>query len=269
MILPVSLLVMLAFGYLFRADCQNQGAGPVTFYQYEVSDTTKWHPEYFIIVYPDLRITFRFPDEEDRTGVANIFFQRKETGIIHQLDTIKNNRRYYHLLTSGNYDAILLYNNGKYIRYNDIVIDKNIETEVDMTKLSIHPLDSESQHWLTMRSFISIIGEKRVIRKNYTMSSENIIRGYVFGEIGGHREGIALWDTLVRLVIDDNYILVAQPAFDGYFEIDVDEDSDQTIRFNNGSHESEAINLPANCGILLVLRESESIKKNGIGTYLR
>ena len=46
------------------------------------SDTSKWHPKKFYVIYTDKRITFRFPYEKEQSGVRNLLFLNKETGKI-------------------------------------------------------------------------------------------------------------------------------------------------------------------------------------------
>jgi hypothetical protein len=133
-------------------------------------DTDKWHPAAFYVVYPDMRLEFKLPCEEDQSGVANLLFRNKETGDIHLLDTIKNDERYYNPL-SGKYDVILLYNNGKYVVYKDVVFEKGVTAEVDMEHLDIQPSDTNSRYWLTLRSFL----ESRIRRLRITNRSNPLI----------------------------------------------------------------------------------------------
>jgi hypothetical protein len=62
--------------------------GKDTVWQSFIADTGKWHPETFYIVYPDLKMTFDLPYEDDRSGVANLLFIDKNTGGVRLLDTV-------------------------------------------------------------------------------------------------------------------------------------------------------------------------------------
>lgn len=203
----------------------------------ENADEDKWHPENFYIVYPDMKLTFELPYEKDRSGVANLLF-REKGGTIHLLDTIKNNGRYYNRL-SGKYDAILLYNNGKYIVCDDVVFEKDVDSQIDMEKLSVQPADSDSQQWLTLRKFTdSIGGRERVFIKKAV--SERKMRGYLLIE-----DGFA-----------SNYPLVGRKecTFDGYFEVDPDDETDTlTLEFFCIGHNFEHLAVEANSGIFYIL----------------
>ena len=104
-------------------------------------DTTKWHPKEFIIINLDMKVTFKLPFEADKSGVRNLFFQSKKSGKILMLDEEKVGRsepRSYTKFDNGKYNAFLLYNNGKYIKYNNIEFSDSSSINVDLTKFIPH-----------------------------------------------------------------------------------------------------------------------------------
>ena len=154
-------------------------------------DTSRWHPEEFRIIYPDMKITFNLPLEKDKSGVRNLFFQSTETGNIIMLDEeIKGPEpRSYTKFDYCKYNMILLYNNGKYIKYDNIEFKKNSSIDIDLTKSVLCDPDSQSKELLTMRAFNTVIGDsKRMMKidkdeKTIASSDSGIeIRGYVFAE---------------------------------------------------------------------------------------
>jgi len=211
------------------------------------ADTGKWHPEEFFIVYPDMKLTFKFPYEKDQSGFANLLFIDKGTGNALLLDTVKNNERYCNLL-SGKYDAILLYNNGKYIRRNDVSFEKNSNAEVDMTQLDIQLSDPDSQHWLTLRAFNAAVGD-RFLRKSYTTASEKKVRGYVFAE-----DGPGSWSYFIVLrPSTDGIRKSVTHSIDGYFEYDVS-DMNTTLEIFCLGHGIQKIDVKdADTGIFVVM----------------
>ena len=223
-----------------------------------VADTGRWHPEAIYFVHPEMKYTFLLPCEKDQSGVANLLFQSTETGEVHLLDTIKGNERYFNssLIASGKYNVILLYNNGKYIRYNDFVFEKNKERDVDMEQLDVHPADENSQFWLTLRAFNTSIGD-RVIRKSYTTVSERKIRGYVFDENRGANPVFALYEVTPD---DVNPKKSVATTIDGYFEFDVDDDTSITLDIWHFDYFSNEVTMKANSGLILCLRS----KSDGI-----
>ncbi|MDR1116165.1 MAG: hypothetical protein LBL33_08490 [Tannerella sp.] len=215
-----------------------------------IDSTFKWHPEEIHIMCLGMKIKFKLPYEKDQSGVANLLFQSKESGEIHLLDTIKNNRRYYNWL-SGKYDAILLYNNGKYIKKSDVTFEKNTSTEVDMGKDDVHTSDSESLHWLTLRTFNAAIDD-RVIRKNYTIISEKKIRGYIFHNITGG----PIWAWITATGIDGiKRESIATNINDGYFEFDIDDVINQPLNIFGIGCINQEINITVNSGLILVTEE--------------
>jgi hypothetical protein len=220
------------------------------------SDTAKWHPGTIYLVYPDMKFTFKLPREKDRSGVSNLLLKNKETGILHLLDTIKSNAgfhcgaRFYNRFL-GKYDVILLYNNGKYIIYNDVAFEKNKGIEVDMTSLDTQQSDPESQHWLTLRSFTSSVGEEERTFFNRPVS-EKKVRGYVFIE-DGHTTDFALVERKSCTV-------------DGYFEIDLGRKKSRTLEFFCIGHNFEHLKVKENSGVFYVLTGPDWEKLKNVST---
>ncbi|MDR1370213.1 MAG: hypothetical protein LBJ72_08850 [Dysgonamonadaceae bacterium] len=258
-IIPTNIRWSLLTGMLlFAVHCEY-----VTAQNEKTEYESAWHPEAFYIIYPDMKLTFKLPYEKDQSGVANLLFKNKETGTIHLLDTVKNNERYCNQL-SGKYDAILLYNNGKYIVYNDVSFEKNISTEVNMENLNIQSCDPDSQYWLTLRKFNTAIGT-RVFPENYATDSNKKIRGYIFLLGGGESlmgAGICQQDNRCKIALSD-----------GYFEIDTD--SYQTLKVIYIGIEDQTINIKTNSGLFLVTKTKdldlteEEMRKIKTGTLIK
>ncbi|MDR2037749.1 MAG: hypothetical protein LBQ60_07490 [Bacteroidales bacterium] len=215
-----------------------------------IDGTFKWHPEEIHIMCLNMKIKFKLPYEKDQSGVANLLFQSKKSGEIHLLDTIRNNKRYYTWL-SGKYDAILLYNNGKYIKKDNVIFEKNTSTEVDLCKNNVQPSDSTSLKWLTLRTFNAAI-EDRVIRKNYTTVSEKKIRGYIFHDITGG----PVWAWITAMGTDGiKKESIATNTNDGYFEFDVGDDIKQPLNIFGIGCINQEINIAVNSGLIYVSEE--------------
>ncbi|MDD4429509.1 MAG: hypothetical protein PHG64_14135 [Paludibacter sp.] len=217
-----------------------------------VADTSKWHPEAIYIILPDRKLTFRLPREksQDPSGVANLLFQCRKTGEIHLHDTIKGGYRSFNFsLLTGQYDVVLLYNSGKYIRYNNVVFGKNADAEVNMEKLNVQPSDAASRYWLTLRSFNTPTRE-RIYHKYYPTVSEKKIRGYIY-----EQNGFLLWPNIYTT----DTIKWTRTHPDGYFEIDVE--PDQTLKFSFLGFITQEIKIKESCGLILLMKE-EPIEPN-------
>lgn len=228
-----------------------------------VTDTSfVWNPEVIYVIFPDIKLEFKLPYEKDQSGVANLLFQDITTGEFFLLDTIKNDAkkiidkdfrphtinavRKATMFQKGRYDAILLYNNGKYVRCNDVLFEKGVDMVVDMKKLSIQPSDTESQYWLTFRKFITSIG-MREFDKNGAIDSERKIRGYIFDEYG-----YAFYGVLV-IRLGGNIGINAKT--DGYFEIYVEDY--QTLKITSIDVE-HYINIKSNSGLFFMTKVDEA-----------
>ena len=220
------------------------------------SSVNKWHPKMFYVILPDLSLKFTFPYEPDQSGFYNLFFISKESGETLLLDTIEDNIRYFTPFSSGNcYDAVLLYNNGKYVKHNDIIFENG--AEVNMSNQQIQLSDSISERWGTMRAFDDIINDRTSDRDDMSMS-DFIIKGYVLSanRIWQRMQYWGKYDPLPIAEVQSSESIVnsKECTNDGYFEIDVEDDTEQTLKFSPTSHPPVEINITAPCGIFLVMK---------------
>jgi hypothetical protein len=240
------LTTMLSIGFSIPAN----GINP--------ADTTKWHPKEFYIIYPDKKITLKLPYEEDQTGVRNLLFQHKKTDSLYLLDEehsyirneITTSYRKYTRFRSGKYDVILLYNNGKYVKYNDISFEENACIEMDMTKSVFQPSDSKSEQWLTMRAFNTPINNAQKRGKTesnkQSIASGTKIRGYLFAD-----DGECLPGGVIRISADDSDI-IAVSGMDGYFEAELYKESQLLHILPAPDFLSVEIFVTVDCGIFVV-----------------
>ena len=218
----------------------------------------KWHPKMFHVVLPDLSLRFILPYEPDQSGFYNLFFISKESGETLLLDTIKEKRRYFYAFSSGKcYDVVLLYNNGKYIRHNDLLFEKEVEVEVDMSNQHIQPSDSLSEHWKTMRSFDNVIND-RTLKRDDIAVSDFIIKGYVISDLVLEQypwleRKAWTFEPTVQLI--GTNVKSKTCTIDGYFIFDIEEETIQTLKvFASGHSFNKEINITASCGLFLVMR---------------
>ena len=238
-----------------------------------IADTARWHPEEFHIVYPNMRLAFLFPYETEKSGVRNLLFQCRQTGVIRLLYTFRNNGdRIFTRFTARMYDAILLYNNGTFVRYEGVVLykgtvfeDNNHTIVVDMREREIQPTDAESQQWLTLRSFYYADERERFFpatdrirmgRSYDAMESDVKIRGYVFKSWGG---GSPCTSSFVYTQGTDGMEFDDARRFsmimlDGYFEIELDDISFSLI-IDCLWHFPVKIYVTGNAGVFVITEE--------------
>ena len=225
------------------------------------SDKSKWHPKEFYIIYPDKRITFKFPYEEKQSGVRNILFINKQTGFTCLLDEERPPYEYrkFTKFEFEKHDVILLYNNGTYIRYDDVIFDKNGCMEIDMIQSNIQPRSSKSKEWLAMRAFNDVIGNaKRKVRTKGETPVSDLgieIRGYVFGEEGNSLPWLFIYSD--SNYSDSNLLTISED--DGYFLVKSN-DTSQSLHIPNGQMYIPCeITVTADCGIFAVLEKNPNL----------
>ncbi len=215
----------------------------------------KWHPKVFYVFSDSLNLTFRLPYEPDQSGFYNLFFISKEFDEPLLLYTIEDEQRYLTPFSSGSsYDAVLLYNNGKYVRYNNIIFKNG--AEVDMSNQNIHPCDSFSKRWKNLRTFDDG-NSNQVSDTNSTGASEFIIKGYVFiGRIEPKDwEHWKDWEATVKLIesVEEWIVKDSWTTRNKYFEIAVKEDIEQTLFFSGLAHLNSEKTVEVSCGLIVVL----------------
>ncbi|TWV15697.1 hypothetical protein FQ707_01550 [Bacteroidaceae bacterium HV4-6-C5C] len=227
-----------------------------------------WLPKAIYIAWPDMKLDFMLPDEKDRTGVANLLFRDRESGEILLLDSVKNNplyksksfisqsitnikdARYYTRFNLGSYDAILLYNNGKYIRYDNITFNKDMHQIIDMGQQPLLLADAESRNWLAQRKFKTIVGE-RTLYKNYKTILNRKISGYVFFENG--RDVCS--EAIISCFFENSEPKRVKCSYDGYFEVDIDDNAKNvTLEIGYIGCETYKREAEANSSLFIVLK---------------
>jgi hypothetical protein len=231
-------------------------------------DTSKWHPKEFYIIYTDRRITFKFPYEEEQSGVRNMLFLNKQTGETCLPDEERPLYEYRKFTEFGSekYDVILLYNNGTYIRYNDVIFEKGGCMEIDMTQSDIQPSDFKSEEWLTMRAFNDAIGNaKRKIKMkgDTSVSASGVeIRGYVFAEEGDCLPWIFMFPNSTDF---DNLLTISED--DGYFLVKSNDASQSLYISFSKSYFPCEITVTVDCGIFAVLKRNHDFDNIRFGGY--
>jgi len=216
----------------------------------------------FYVVLPDLRLTFVLPYEPDRSGFYNLFFIHKKSGDVHLLDTIKDNNRYFNpLLPETCYDVVVLYKNGKYVRYDDIILEDGIE--VDMSDRIIQPSDSGSEQWKSMRSFEYAFKDRAPVPDDEChvdlKVSDFQIKGYVLAENYGIHE---FFEPRVSTRDANNVRKCALWFTDGYFEMNTEDDTERKFLVSSMAYLHIYVNIRASCGLFVVLRGFGKARKD-------
>lgn len=225
------------------------------------NETSNWKPSNIRITQSGLNMNFKLPLRQDTTGVSNLLFRNIKTGKILYPDRLQNGIRYYSDIPSETHDIILLYNSGRFIRFDSVPFKPNNYTEVDMTKLPLHEKDSVSQKWLALRT--RYISPENTYRTNTSTRNIHLDQEMISRYI---REGNSVKGT----VTDDNgdpligvSIVLKGTTYgtisdiDGNFEIAIDKDNTTLIFRYIGFNTTE---MQVNKGSLVNVVMKEDMK---------
>lgn len=221
------------------------------------TETQQWYPRSIYISQHSMNMNFRLPVEIDSTGVSNLLFRSHSTNRMLFPDRFENRTRMYSEIPQATYDVILLYNNGKYIRYDSIPLKKNAYTEVNMAGLRLHEADSLSLKWLALRTYSGIIGTRYPSPEHNTTlysrplikrSIGNIVTGFIFDNTGEPLIGVTVHIKGTRYGTISN--------LDGYFEIDMS-NTDNTLVFSYIGFRTKEINVEPGSEVSIKLDEDE------------
>lgn len=220
---------------------------------FEFDETATHHPERIFIKWagvqseesrePGMQLDIRLPHEVDRSGVANVFFRDRTSGEVRMLDRVEENPRYNERVfyngefridtmryfrranrfEPGQYDVIVLYNDGKYLTKEGVVFTESMDQILDMTPVRTTTADAASREWLKMRKFTDIIGARKLIKNEAMKASSHKIIGYLFGP---SEAALGDWGTVsLPPEREGEQRREASSFYDGFFELDVDSES--------------------------------------------
>lgn len=211
-------------------DLQNEVAVSKNEWYYTPPDTNVWRPDVIYIVYPEVKFKIKAPYENEQSGLSNLFFHCKETGIYFQPDSMSDKKwRKYSKLKPGNYEISLLYDDGKYIRSNDFLVEEKTELELDLLNCVIKQSDTLSQNLLSRRSISEILAND--YRDNWRLRKERMIKNNPNIIDRWQKEGVGMvqdtttvlyiaWKNNERIIWKD-YIASSDTKVRGYVFTDI------------------------------------------------
>jgi hypothetical protein len=119
------------------------------FFETKKNPRPKWHARAIDIVYAGSRLKILLPYEIEASGIAALIFEEVKTKNI--FAPCHDNSNSYHSdfysLPMGCNNAIVLYNNGNYLKMDSINLKPHINVLVDLNHSRWHTPDSLSQLW--------------------------------------------------------------------------------------------------------------------------
>lgn len=233
--------------------------------------TSKWHPSSIHISQLNMNMTFRLPIEKDSTGVSNLLLRNHKTDKIHFPDKLESGTRVYSEIPDGEYDVILLYNSGKYLRFDSVPLMKHTHINVNMRKSKPHKADSLSMKWLELRTYSADIGIREPVvtttlysRPIMDRKGANIVSGYVYDESGEPLIGVS--------IIQKGTTYGAVTNLDGYFEMNIN-DPECTLEFRYIGFKTKEMQVSSGSSVSATLEEEvlmlEEVAVIGYGVSLK
>ena len=227
----------------------------------------KWFPG--VIYLPHTKI--HVPEDNDKTGIHSLIMRNRETGKFfvpaHKRRIISNSNNSKNLfgidkMEYGQYDIFLLYNSGKYLRYNDVPLLKDFYMELKMNKCEEHPMDSISSKWIEYEIYTNKQQYSYNTSPEDTYNPRNIYSGFrsiddfnpsndIRGEVVDS-EG----EPLPGAVISIKGMSVGTVCdIDGKFVLDL-HGAENTIRIAYLGYETQEINVTRGSTTKIILEES-------------
>ena len=109
---------------------------------------SQWHPRSIDLSDYATRITVTLPEEKEKSGVAALLFQNMETKrVITPCNRFSTQSGYY-AIPRGPHNIILIYNNGSYLKMDDVNLRSYTKIMIDLQTVGLHGADSLSFDWL-------------------------------------------------------------------------------------------------------------------------
>ena len=222
-----------------------------------------WHPSNIHIVQNGLNLNFRISPHPDSTGVSNILFRDVYTDSLIYPDRIEYGTRKYSEIPVSTYDVFLLYNSGRYVRFDSVDFKLYNYIEVDMTKQPLHESDSVSRKWLALRTKIlqptyPTHSSSYSSQSNYYQSpvitrralSANTVKGIVKDDAGEPLIGasIVVKGTTFGTISD----------IDGHFEIEID-GYEAVLVFSYIGYNTQEVRVQKGSVVDVVMKEDMSV----------
>lgn len=236
-----------------------------------------WHPTAIKIAQQNIHLTINLPAEKDSSGVSNLLFQQVDSGTIIYPDRLEYGRRKFTALPYGLYNIILLYNNGKYIRQDSVLMKPNTYVELNMNSSSLHEKDTVSEKWLRLgihaaeiaeRRFISPSGKATHLIRTLHNPSGNYntgnVSGYVYDELGEPIIGasVIIKGTTIGTITD----------IDGHFSLQMNE-ANNILVISYIGYQTQEITITNRTELSIILKEDnlalEEVVVIGYGTSRR
>lgn len=109
---------------------------------------SKWHTRSIDYIDKSLRLTLLLPEEEEKTGIASVLLEECKSGKLVSPCRNYSQQSGYSSLPRGCHNVIVLYNNGSYLKVNDVDLRSFTKAVINFNQQDINASDNTSQVWL-------------------------------------------------------------------------------------------------------------------------
>ncbi|NDV96047.1 hypothetical protein D0T84_14155 [Dysgonomonas sp. 521] len=217
-----------------------------------------WHPRNILVSEQGLNMNFRFPEEKEKSGVSNLLFENIISGKIVYPDMYDYGYRKYSQIAEGTYNVILLYNNGKYLKQDNVKFEKNTYLDLNMTKLTAYEADTVSLKWLSLRGGATVYKSTSDYRY-YSMSETwytrkktfgNTVTGTVKDDTGEPLIGVSVQ------VVGTSYGAISD--LDGNFSLEIDGE-DAVLKFTYIGFKPKELKVTAKSQVSVTLEDDAAM----------
>lgn len=147
----------------------------------------KWHARVLDLVDPTLRMTVLLPEEKAASGIGIFLFENCRTKrVISPCQNIQHGKPDYFTIPRGLHNAILVYNNGTYIRMDSIELKSYHKTVADLNQATLHSPDTLSRRWLETpgyNCYPAVPEYSKRIMLNYSGNVFGNVKGSIYDEM--------------------------------------------------------------------------------------
>jgi len=108
----------------------------------------KWHARSLDFMDRSMRLTLLLPEEQQKSGIARVILEDCKTGSLLSPCKYDSQTAGIHTLPRGCHHVIVVYNNGRYLKANNVDLRSFTKAVINFNQLEVHTPDQGSQEWL-------------------------------------------------------------------------------------------------------------------------
>jgi len=155
------------------------------FLSYHIPES-KWHTRAIDLVDYASRVNILLPEEKAASGIAAFLFQNSVNGqMVSPCQDHYKSKSDFYSIPRGLHHAIVLYNNGTYLKMDSIALKSRTSVVMDLNKSPWHAADSLSARWLSTASndcYRSVTAPSKSYSIHYPEAVVGNVRGVIYDD---------------------------------------------------------------------------------------